>query len=451
MIDQLQKAISHAAAITVALLKARAAHNPAQLDLFGNADPHHVGYTRTNRSGTSSIIAAKNPRPPDVPLARPKGTTVFINGDAARHTGRTENMHGGHFHEIEMLEGHQKGEMKWTAHPPKYSDPVPDPTPMPTPEPSPTPAFVKPDKRSALAVQAALRSSDFGYTEAGGNGRTAVDPGGNLTVYDSYYYGGNDRHDSLKKRWSPDGDMHNWFAEQGYDIRVTGSGKNTTSKVFKTPRGSSTKGGDVWVTLAVMPTTAPAPKPVPAAVATTKDEAWANGTRAGILGHGANKNPHHSGDLSNAWGRGQQNGLTERYDADATARNTKNYDTILASARKNQHAKAHEIATKLVEVAKEYGMHDAGVYVQAWPGGKPRVQITTNEDKYEPEQRHIKFNRDHYDIKQRVGGDFEQSAWSSYSPNNEVKVYQRGEHDTLPDERAAQAKEREERNRRAGI
>jgi hypothetical protein len=297
---ELQKAIEYAASATVALLKATQ-HNPAQLDLFGGGEPHHVGYTRTNQSGTSSTIAAKNPRPPDVPLAKPAGTTTFIRGDAARHTGRSEMMHGGMFHEVEMLEGHMKGEKKWTQ---TASTATPAPAVAPVPEPvsnksnaeklidlgwtvkgmfetkpeavrlfhqSPsaslaehhggkwavlqapqsTPAFVKPDKRSALAILSELRSADFGYTEAGGNGRTAVDPGGNLTIYDGYFYGGDERQASLKARWTPGGDMHNWFAEKGYDIRMTGSGKNLKSRVFRPTRGSSTHGGDVWVTLAV--------------------------------------------------------------------------------------------------------------------------------------------------------------------------------------------------------
>jgi len=53
--DELRKAAAETESELLALLKAE------QLSLFGG-DPHHVGYTRTNKRGTVSNIAAKNPR-----------------------------------------------------------------------------------------------------------------------------------------------------------------------------------------------------------------------------------------------------------------------------------------------------------------------------------------------------------------------------------------------------
>lgn len=40
--------------------------------------------------------------------------TTYFNGDLARYTGKTETIHGGLFYEIELLEGHLKGQLKVT-------------------------------------------------------------------------------------------------------------------------------------------------------------------------------------------------------------------------------------------------------------------------------------------------------------------------------------------------
>jgi hypothetical protein len=44
--------------------------------------------------------------------------TLYWHGDLARYTGKTEMLHGGLFYEIEMLEGHLKGEFKLTQRAP---------------------------------------------------------------------------------------------------------------------------------------------------------------------------------------------------------------------------------------------------------------------------------------------------------------------------------------------
>lgn len=41
---------------------------------------------------------------------------LYVKGDAARYTGRSEILHGGLFYEIEMLEGHEKGALKWVSY-----------------------------------------------------------------------------------------------------------------------------------------------------------------------------------------------------------------------------------------------------------------------------------------------------------------------------------------------
>ena len=83
---------------------------------FGNPDAHHVAYTRTNARGTVSNIKAKG-----APIAKQFQTQpgeTYFKGDKARYTGKSEEMHGGLFHEIEMLEGHLKGQKQWTPRAP---------------------------------------------------------------------------------------------------------------------------------------------------------------------------------------------------------------------------------------------------------------------------------------------------------------------------------------------
>jgi len=44
--------------------------------------------------------------------------TCYFKGDLAKYTGKTETIHGGLFYEIELLEGHLKGQTKWTQREP---------------------------------------------------------------------------------------------------------------------------------------------------------------------------------------------------------------------------------------------------------------------------------------------------------------------------------------------
>jgi hypothetical protein len=43
----------------------------------------------------------------------------YFKGDAFVYTGKSEMIYGGVFYQIEMIEGHQKGEKKWIAKSPK--------------------------------------------------------------------------------------------------------------------------------------------------------------------------------------------------------------------------------------------------------------------------------------------------------------------------------------------
>ncbi|MFM0432325.1 hypothetical protein PQQ75_25165 [Paraburkholderia aspalathi] len=44
--------------------------------------------------------------------------TLYWHGDLARYTGATVTLYGGLFYEIEMLEGHMKGDFKLTQRAP---------------------------------------------------------------------------------------------------------------------------------------------------------------------------------------------------------------------------------------------------------------------------------------------------------------------------------------------
>ncbi|MFX1767940.1 hypothetical protein PWP93_36330 [Paraburkholderia sp. A1RI-2L] len=44
--------------------------------------------------------------------------TCYWHGDLARYTGKTLTIHGGLFFEIELLEGHMKGQLKVTQRAP---------------------------------------------------------------------------------------------------------------------------------------------------------------------------------------------------------------------------------------------------------------------------------------------------------------------------------------------
>lgn len=45
--------------------------------------------------------------------------TCYFHGDLAKYTGKTMALHGGLFYEIEMLEGHMKGQIKVTQRAPQ--------------------------------------------------------------------------------------------------------------------------------------------------------------------------------------------------------------------------------------------------------------------------------------------------------------------------------------------
>jgi hypothetical protein len=45
--------------------------------------------------------------------------TCYFKGDLAKYTGNTMKLHGGLFYEIELLEGHMKGELKVTQRAPE--------------------------------------------------------------------------------------------------------------------------------------------------------------------------------------------------------------------------------------------------------------------------------------------------------------------------------------------
>jgi hypothetical protein len=102
-------------------------------------------------------------------------------------------------------------------------------------------------KAAAKELKSILESADFGYTEAGGNGRVKANADGTLTVYDSFYYGQDEAMTRHKAAWNPGGHNADYFKEQGFDVKVIGTDSELRSKVF----GKKENAGHVAVTLAV--------------------------------------------------------------------------------------------------------------------------------------------------------------------------------------------------------
>jgi len=98
-------------------------------------------------------------------------------------------------------------------------------------------AASKPSKNAAKDLKAELESDDFGMTEKGGNGRVRMGKDGTVSVYDSYFTGGDAALDKHIKNWSPGGTYHNYFKDKGYNIEVTGTDKEHDSKVFGVKQG----------------------------------------------------------------------------------------------------------------------------------------------------------------------------------------------------------------------
>lgn len=46
---------------------------------------------------------------------------IYWKGDKAEYTGKTDCISGGLFYEIRLVEGHLKGQTKWTQREPKES------------------------------------------------------------------------------------------------------------------------------------------------------------------------------------------------------------------------------------------------------------------------------------------------------------------------------------------
>jgi hypothetical protein len=44
---------------------------------------------------------------------------VYFHGDAAEYTGKAEMLYGKMFYEIKMIEGHLRGELRWSPTAPK--------------------------------------------------------------------------------------------------------------------------------------------------------------------------------------------------------------------------------------------------------------------------------------------------------------------------------------------
>jgi hypothetical protein len=49
---------------------------------------------------------------------------IYWYGDLARYTGESRAIHGGMFFEVELMEGHMKGQKKWTQRNPSSGEAI---------------------------------------------------------------------------------------------------------------------------------------------------------------------------------------------------------------------------------------------------------------------------------------------------------------------------------------
>lgn len=81
-------------------------------------------------------------------------------------------------------------------------------------------SYLTEQKMSPTQVVKILRSSDFGYTESGGNGE-ALRKGNDIIIRDSWFYDGDKKLKQMKDNWSPGGFMHDYFKkEHGVGFKI---------------------------------------------------------------------------------------------------------------------------------------------------------------------------------------------------------------------------------------
>src|SRR5262249_18713624 len=101
------------------------------------------------------------------PVAREE---TYWKGDRAEYTGKSDEIAGGTFYELELMEGHRKGEKVWTSHAPQTEEkPAAEERETPAPEVKPEEKAPEPEPakpvRSAKGEETTLKipRSDTDY------------------------------------------------------------------------------------------------------------------------------------------------------------------------------------------------------------------------------------------------------------------------------------------------
>ncbi|MCC7334439.1 MAG: hypothetical protein IT422_05065 [Pirellulaceae bacterium] len=101
----------------------------------------------------------QNPPRADTPEKKENRPSTYWRGDRAEFTGKTENLHGGKFYEIEMMEGHMKGQTKVVSYGPG-GDPGPGESNKPKPKSIVTPQVPSAPKPGIVPGSTSVKNED---------------------------------------------------------------------------------------------------------------------------------------------------------------------------------------------------------------------------------------------------------------------------------------------------
>lgn len=92
--------------------------------LKGSSIDYNTNMDDTKKLSTEISKLAKNIQASSitatiVPDYMKSKNTLYFKGDLAQYTGKYQNMYGKYFYEIELLEGHMKGDFRWVPTPPE--------------------------------------------------------------------------------------------------------------------------------------------------------------------------------------------------------------------------------------------------------------------------------------------------------------------------------------------
>ncbi len=89
----------------------------------------------------------------------------------------------------------------------------------------------KTKKKGARDLKKILESSDFGYTESGGNGRVKI-KGKTIIIYDGFWADSERYLKNLIKSWQG-GENYKYFSDEGFNFKIIDSGVEYKCKAYK--------------------------------------------------------------------------------------------------------------------------------------------------------------------------------------------------------------------------